>query len=128
MNELLQYEDVWDSALEFLRSGQYSISTGEVLVPSLMINGKEFANQATAEEGGKINLEVEFRRIFPLSFAEIIGSDSQQSYRERVNLSETSDFGKYTIQYANFLNKEIRWFRFEVWEVAGNGTFSQPVI
>ena len=127
MNELPQYENGWDPVLESLRSGQYFTSTGEVLVPSLRINGKEFSKQATPDERGKINLEAELRWTFPLSFAEIIGSDGKQTYRERIDLSETSDFGKHTIKHAYFPKKELKWFRFEVWDVAQNGAFTQPV-
>jgi hypothetical protein len=127
MDKLPRFEEGWDEVLETLRKGRYFTSTGEVLIPSLRINGKEFAEQATPDEGGKINLEVELRWTFPLSFAEIIGSDGKKTYRERIELSETSDFGTRTVRHAYIPKKDLKWFRFEVWDVAENGAFTQPV-
>ncbi|MBH95649.1 MAG: hypothetical protein CMD87_00105 [Gammaproteobacteria bacterium] len=127
MDKLPRFEEGWDEVLETLRKGRYFTSTGEVLIPSLRINGKEFAKQATPDEGGKINLEVELRWTFPLSFAEIIGSDGKKTYRERIELSETSDFGTRTVRHAYSPKKDLKWFRFEVWDVAENGAFTQPV-
>ena len=127
MNELPQYEDGWDEVLETLRKGRYFTSTGEVLIPSLRINGKEFAGRTRVDREGQIMITVDLRWTFPLSFAEIISSDGKKTYRERIDLSETSDFGTRTIHHAYTPKKGLKWFRFEVWDVAENGAFTQPV-
>ena len=127
MDELPRYEDGWASVLESLRMGQYFTSTGEVLIPSLRINGRAFAEQVTPDGEGVINIEAELRWTFPLSFAEIIGSDGREIYRERIDLSQTSVFGKRTIRHAYAVRKDLKWLRFEVWDVAENGAFTQPV-
>jgi hypothetical protein len=61
-----------------------------------------------------------------LRFAEVISGDGQKVYRERIDLSDTGSFGTRTLA----LRPELRgrkWLRFEVWDVAVNGAFTQPV-
>ena len=127
MDKLPRFEEGWDEVLETLLKGRYFTSTGEVLIPSLRINGKEFAARTNANGEGQIMIEADLQWTFPLSFAEIIGSDGSKTYRERIDLSETSDFGKQTIRHAYSPKKDLKWFRFEVWDVAENGAFTQPV-
>jgi len=127
MDKLPRFEDGWDEVLETLRKGRYFTSTGEVLIPSLRINGKEFAARTRVDGEGQIMIEADLRWTFPLSFAEIIGSDGKKTYRERIDLSETSDFGTRTIRHAYSPGKDLKWFRFEVWDIAENGAFTQPV-
>jgi len=63
---------------------------------------------------------------FPLAFAEIIFGDSQTVQRQRIDLSDTAAFGSRTLKVPVNL-KGQKWVRFEVWDVAANGAFTQPV-
>ena len=63
---------------------------------------------------------------FPLRFAEVISGDGQQVYRERIDLTDTTSFGQRALTLKPQL-AERKWLRFEVWDVAANGAFTQPV-
>ena len=39
----------------------------------------------------------------------------------------TSDFGKCSVRHVLKPNQDLKWFRFEVWDIAENGAFTQPV-
>jgi hypothetical protein len=74
----------------------------------------------------RADLRVILEWTFPLRFAEVITGDGQKVFRERIDLSDTTAFGKRTLE----LRPELRsrkWLRFEVWDVAANGAFTQPV-
>jgi hypothetical protein len=47
-------------------------------------------------------------------------------YRERLDLSDTQAFGNRRLMLLPDLAGR-RWVRFEVWDVAANGAFTQPV-
>ena len=61
-----------------------------------------------------------------MAVAEVISGDGAKVYRERIELTDTSAFAQRTLT----LTPELRgrkWVRFEVWDVAANGAFTQPV-
>jgi hypothetical protein len=71
-------------------------------------------------------VRVELDWTFPLKFAEVISGDGSKVYRERIELTDTTAFSQRTLT----LKPELRgrkWVRFEVWDVAVNGAFTQPV-
>jgi hypothetical protein len=47
-------------------------------------------------------------------------------YRERIDLSETKAFGQMTLKKAVDMTGRT-WMRLEVWDIAENGAFTQPV-
>jgi hypothetical protein len=61
-----------------------------------------------------------------LAFAEIISGDGQKVYRERIDLTDTAAFGSRTLSIRPPLQGR-RWVRLEVWDIAANGAFTQPV-
>ena len=88
LDDIPKYEEGWDAVLESLRTGQYFTSTGEVLIPSLRINGKEFTEQVSVDQNGQVIIEADLAWTFPLSFAEIISSDGKNISRDRIDLSD----------------------------------------
>ena len=62
---------------------------------------------------------------FPLAFAEIVSGDGKQVQRQRIDLSDTEGFGQRKLQIP--ASGVAKWIRFEVWDIAGNGAFTQPV-
>ena len=71
-------------------------------------------------------MRLDLQWTFPLAYAEIITGDGREIKRRRVDLSATGSFGKRTLK----LDADIagqRWLRVEVWDVATNGAFTQPV-
>jgi hypothetical protein len=73
-----------------------------------------------------VELRAEIQWTFPLAFAEIVSGDGQQVYRERIDLSDTAAFGRRTLSLRPEL-KNRRWVRLEIWDIATNGAFTQPV-
>ncbi len=63
---------------------------------------------------------------FPLAFAEIISGDGNKVTRQRIDLSDTESFGTRTLRASVNLTNQ-KWVRFEVWDIAANGAFTQPV-
>jgi hypothetical protein len=74
----------------------------------------------------KAELVAKLRWTFPLRFAEIIMGDGQGVTRTRIDLSDTREFGERTIRHPLDLSGK-HWVRFEAWDIAGNGAFTQPV-
>jgi len=63
---------------------------------------------------------------FPLAFAEIISGDGKSIHRQRINLQDTESFGTRELNIPIDLTGQ-KWVRFEVWDIAANGAFTQPV-
>ena len=71
-------------------------------------------------------LEANLEWTFPLAFAEIISGDGPKVFRQRIDLVDTESFGTRRIRLPLKL-KDRAWVRFEVWDIAANGAFTQPV-
>jgi len=71
-------------------------------------------------------LLAEMKWTFPLAFAEVISGDGNKVYRERMDLTDTASFGTRTLKLQPQLTGK-KWVRFEVWDIAANGAFTQPV-
>jgi hypothetical protein len=121
-----RYDEGWQSVLDALSGGRFFVTTGEVLVPRFTVGGKSSGENLKLSENPQPELQVDLRWTFPLAFAEIISGDGQQVYRERVDLSDTKPFGQRTFTLRPQLAGR-RWVRFEVWDIAVNGAFTQPV-
>lgn len=127
LDAIPKFADGWQPVLDALRSGAFFVSTGEVLIPNFTVAGKasgEIIRAATI--GSAPQIEVELEWTYPLAYLEIISGDGTQVFRERVDLPDTRDFGKQTLRLpADLTNK--KWLRVEVWDIARNGAFTQPV-
>ena len=121
------YEDGWAPVLDALRRRQYFSGIGEVLIRSLTFNGGEFPAEVSTSDAGNLKIRADLQWTFPLSFAEIISGDGETVYRERIDLSGTGSFGGGTIIEQTFDLRDRNWIRFEVWDVAENGAFTQTV-
>lgn len=126
LEELPEFEDGWQPVLDAMQEGKFFVTTGEILIPSFTVNGKSSGEVVKLGEKGNAAINIDLSWTFPLHFAEIISGDGTQVYRETIPLHDTKAFGK---QKFNFnVNLEGRkWIRFEVWDVAANGAFSQIV-
>ena len=63
---------------------------------------------------------------FPLRFAEVVSGDGTRVYRERIDLAETGSFGERTLTLTPDLAGQ-KWVRVAAWDIAANGSFTQPV-
>lgn len=121
---LPKYEEGWAPVLDALRGGRFFTTTGEVLIPNFTIDGAK-SGEGTAPTGlSAIRATIEW--TFPLAFAEIVSGDGTEVYRERIDLTDRGEFGNATISKTMDLRGR-KWARLEVWDVAANGAFTQPV-
>ena len=123
LDALPHFADGWESILKTLRGGRYFTTTGEILIPRFSVADKESGETVAATN---VVLEAQLQWTFPLAFAEIISGDGQRVTRQRIDLSDTESFGTRTLRAAVDLANQ-KWVRFEVWDVAANGAFTQPV-
>jgi hypothetical protein len=63
---------------------------------------------------------------FPLAFAEVVSGDGTKIYRDRIDLADTQSFSSRIIRIPVDLGNR-KWVRLEVWDVAANGAFTQPL-
>ncbi len=126
LERLPRYEEGWGSVLGALREGAFFVTTGEVLLPEFSVGGVESGQRLNLEAGRRSLLEFEVDWTFPLAFAEIITGDGSRVYRDEIDLRNRREFGRETIRRELDL-KGKKWIRLEVWDVASNGAFTQPV-
>jgi hypothetical protein len=119
LETLPRFADGWAPLLAALRAGRFFTTTGEILI-------RDFAVVPSAERGRTLKAHLQW--TFPLSHAEIVGGDGVKTYRQRVELSDTKQLGE--LDFARELSPELsacRWVRLEVWDIATNGAFTQPI-
>lgn len=126
LNELPKYEEGWQPIIDVLKSGNFIVSTGEIVLKSFDINGQECGSTLKRTKGQQTVLNTEIDWTFPLSYMEVISGDGKQVYRKRIDLNETTAFGSKQFEIDLELN-QVDWVRFEVWDIAKNGTFTQPI-
>jgi hypothetical protein len=73
-----------------------------------------------------MELKARLEWTFPPAFAEIISGDGTRVHRQRVDLSEHEAFSGIVL-HGRVELKGAKWVRLEIWDIAANGAFSQPV-
>lgn len=126
LDKLPKFEDGWKEVLDAMESGKFFVSTGEVLIPEFSVDGKGSGESIRLKSNGKAEMEVKAEWTFPLNYAEIVSGDGEQVYRQRIDLSDTRAFDQQAFQFTAEL-KGRKWFRIEIWDVAANGAFTQPI-
>jgi hypothetical protein len=121
---LPRYKDGWQPVTDALREGAFFTTTGEMLIPEFRI-GRAQSGESVAP-GANLTLTAKIEWTFPPAFAEIVSGDGAKVYRDRIDLSGERPFGSRTISKAIDLRGR-KWARLEVWDVATNGAFTQPV-
>lgn len=100
----------YPEVLDVIKKGDLWLSTGEVLLHSHFIT----ETQVTAD--------IEW--TFPLEFAEVIYNDGDQIKRHTISLAETTEHDRKQFTFPVDLSAAT-WARFEVWDVARNGAWTQ---
>jgi len=126
LDAIPKFADGWQPVLDALRGGEFFTTTGEILIPKFTIAGKQSGETIPASKGGKAVLEAQLEWTFPLAFAEVISGDGKSIRRQRVDLTDTESFGPRKVRVPVDLSNQ-KWVRFEVWDIAANGAFTQPV-
>ncbi|MEZ5365626.1 MAG: hypothetical protein R2748_25680 [Bryobacterales bacterium] len=107
--------DNYGEILEPIVKGDFFVSTGEVLLPEVSIDGS----------ADQIKVAAEVRWTFPLRMAEVVWGDGEDVHREQISLETTAGFGSQTFHWS-VPAKGWKWARLEVWDVAANGAFVNP--
>ena len=126
LEKVPRFEDGWQPVLDALRGGQFFVTTGEVLISGFTVNGRKSGESTMVVEGRKAEVRLDLKWTFPLVYAEIITGDGREIKRRRVDLSTTGSFGEVSLKLDTDVTDQ-RWLRVEVWDVATNGAFTQPV-
>lgn len=126
LDKLPAYNDGWRPVLDVLRGGRFFVTTGEVLIPKFTLGGVGSGGKISPADASGAVLEADLQWTYPLAFAEIVSGDGRQTYRQRIDLSDTASHGKRHLSVPVDLTGRT-WARFEVWDVATNGAFTQPI-
>ncbi|HUR56236.1 MAG TPA: hypothetical protein VM029_00900, partial [Opitutaceae bacterium] len=126
LNRLPRFGDGWQPVLDALRAGKFFATTGEVLITDFSVAGRSSGETIADAPSGRTMVEAELEWTFPLAFADVISGDGQHVRRQRIDLSDTEAFGQRHIRLPLDLANQS-WVRFEVWDMARNGAFTQPV-
>jgi hypothetical protein len=100
--------DHYGAIVDGLRRGDYFVSQGTVLLPAVKITRQ--------------GVTAEVRWTFPLAYAVLV-TDSGST---EIPLDKTAAFGRETFTWNRDLSR-AKWARIEVWDIAGNGAFVNPV-
>ncbi|WP_057937161.1 CehA/McbA family metallohydrolase domain-containing protein [Algoriphagus resistens] len=126
LDKLPKFEDGWQSVLDAMQTGKFFSGTGEILMPLFTVNGKSSGETLKSMGNSTADVKVTIDWTFPLNYAEIIYGDGEEVFRKKIDLNDTQSFGKQDFQFKVDL-KGKKWVRLEVWDVAANGAFTQPV-
>ncbi len=125
LDQLPSYEEGWQPILDTIRAGSFFTTTGEILITDFSVNGKE-SGQVLQKKLKKAKLSANLEWTFPLSHAEIVTGDGEEIFRQRIELLDTKEFNTKTLSQKIDLSNRA-WVRIEVWDIAANGAFTQPV-
>jgi hypothetical protein len=126
LDRLPRFDDGWAPILAALRAGQFFVTTGEILIRDFTVGGRHSGEILALSADRKPDVRASLAWTFPLRFAEVISGDGEKVFRERLDLADTIPFGRRTVSLQPDLRGR-KWVRFEVWDIAANGAFTQPV-
>ena len=95
-------------------------------MPKFSVGGKESGKTLEVPQTGESVVEAGGEWTFPLNDAEVISGDGKQVLRQRIDLSDTEGFGSRHLRVPVPLQGRT-WVRFEGWDVAAEGAYTQPV-
>ncbi len=123
-----RFRDGWGEVLDRLREGKFFTTTGEVLIHDFRVGGVESGDELKLADvsTGATKVKAKIEWTFPLAFAELVYGDDTKRMNKRIDLSDVDAFGERTLEFDVDL-RGMKWARFEVWDVAANGAFTQPV-
>ncbi|MBL8292463.1 MAG: hypothetical protein JNN08_11540, partial [Bryobacterales bacterium] len=107
------FDEDWSPITQAMRAGRFFVTSGEVLIRSVSLEGKN-----------AVNADVEW--TFPLEFVEVVWGDGRETARKIV--SATDKLAHSTSRFRIPIDLQgKKWVRFAAWDSAGNGAISQPI-
>jgi len=108
--------DNYGQLLDAVARGDSFLTTGEILIPDVELKGTGDVVTATATVSYTL----------PLHMAEIVWGDGTAIHRTTIPLDDTREFGNRKFRWeANA--KGWKWARLAIWDIAGNGAFTNPI-
>ena len=126
LDKIPKFADGWQPVSDAIRHGQFFTTTGEILIPQFSVAGKPSGEVVSGTELKNAVVKAQLNWTFPLAFAEIISGDGKSIHRQRIHLADTESFGTRELRIPVDLTGQ-KWVRLEVWDIAANGAFTQPV-
>ena len=117
LDRVPSFNEGWGTILDAMRTGNFYGTTGEVLFHSYGVSGTGPHRVYTAN--------VEW--TFPLEFAELVWSDGKKVDRQIIPATDMPPFGSHEFKIP-FDATGKKWVRFAVWDSAGDGAYTQPVL
>jgi len=108
--------DNYNQLLDAVSKGEYFMTTGEVVLPEV----------TWKPAGDRIAAHVSTGYTFPLNMAEIVWGDGTRTERKIFPLDTTREFGSGTFDWTAEA-PGWKWARLAIWDIAGNGAFTNPV-
>jgi hypothetical protein len=108
-------DEDWSPVLKAMRDGNFFVTTGEILIKNYVVAGS--GNQRT------ITADAEW--TFPMAFMEIVTGDGKTVTRKVISATDMQAFGTRKLSIP-FDATNQKWVRFSMYDVAGNGAFTQP--
>ena len=101
--------------LKAMRDGNFFVTTGEILI----------ANYAVGGSGNQRTITAQAEWTFPLAFMEIVTGDGKTVKKQVIPATDMQAFGTKKLSLP-FDATGKKWVRFAMWDIAGNGAFTQP--
>ena len=105
----------WSPVLKAMRDGNFFVTTGEILIKNYVVTGA----------GNRRTISADAEWTFPLAFMEIVTGDGKTVNKQVISATDMQAFGTKKLAIP-FDASGKKWVRFAMWDVAGNGAFTQP--
>ena len=105
----------WSPVLKAMRDGNFFVTTGEILIKNYAVTGTGTQRTITADA----------EWTFPMAFMEIVTGDGKTVTKQVISATDMQAFGTKKLSLP-FDATGKKWVRFAMWDVAGNGGFTQP--
>jgi hypothetical protein len=106
----------WGPIVDAMKTGNYFVTSGEVLIQSYSVEGT----------GARRTISAEVEWTFPLEFVEVVWGDGQRTGRQMISAADLPPFGRHQFRIP-LDTAGKKWVRFAAWDSAGNGAMVQPV-
>jgi hypothetical protein len=108
-------DDDWSPVLKAMRDGNFFVTTGEILIKNYVVAGTGNSRTITADA----------EWTFPMAFMEVVTGDGKTVTKQVIPATDMQAFGTRKLSIP-FDATGKKWVRFAMWDVAGNGGFTQP--
>jgi hypothetical protein len=109
--------DHYDQIVKSVEKGDGFITTGEILLPTATMS---------AVNDRSIRVSAKISSTFPLRVAELVWGDGVKTHRQLMDLQSTPAFDNHDYSW-QVDTPGWTWARFAVWDVAGDGAFTNPI-